>query len=126
MEASIAAHPAVAETAVVAAKDPLKGHVPVGFVVLKSGMTIDEQQLEKDLIAKVRHDVGALACYRTTFLVKRLPKTRSGKVLRNVLRDLIDRVNPRVPATIEDIGAVEEITNNIQHRLGPVTNGQPI
>lgn len=116
LETSLAGHPAVAETAVVATKDELRGHLPVGFVVLKAGETITQQEIEPQLVKKVRHDVGAVAAFRTAYVIKRLPKTRSGKVLRNVLRALLDGEEPKIPPTIDDIGAVGEIKEVIEAR----------
>jgi propionyl-CoA synthetase len=77
MEEVISQHPKVAECAIVALNDQMKGSLPIGFVVLKSGVT--EVGISKDLVQRVRKDVGAMSCYKTTYFVSRLPKTRSGK-----------------------------------------------
>ena len=109
MEEIIASHPAVAECAVVGIADGLRGQRPVGFVILKDGQNIDEISLENETIALIRDKIGAVAFYRNTILVKRLPKTRSGKILRKVIRQLADGEQFTVPSTIDDPLIVEEI-----------------
>lgn len=109
MEEIIASHPAVAECAVVGIADELRGQRPVGFVILKDGQTIDEASLENETIALIRDKIGAVAFYRNTILVKRLPKTRSGKILRKVIRQLADGEKFTVPSTIDDPLILEEI-----------------
>ena len=109
MEEIIASHPAVAECAVVGIADELRGQRPVGFVILKDGQTIDEASLENETIALIRDKIGAVAFYRSTILVKRLPKTRSGKILRKVIRQLTDGEQFTVPSTIDDPLILEEI-----------------
>jgi propionyl-CoA synthetase len=109
LEEALADHPAVAECAVVALAEELKGEVPVGFVVLKHSVQLDPAQLESELIAKVREAVGAIASLRRIFILKRLPKTRSGKILRKTLRSLAACPEVPVPATIEDPAVLDEV-----------------
>lgn len=113
MEEVLNEHKAVAESAVVAVPDPLRGHIPVGLVVLKSGNGVKPPlpaDLEKEIVAMVRARVGAVACFRRVLIVPRLPKTRSGKVLRNVLRAIAEgKPVIRVPPTIEDEAVVPEV-----------------
>ncbi len=89
--------------------DELRGQRPVGFVILKDGQTIDEASLENETIALIRDKIGAVAFYRNTVLVKRLPKTRSGKILRKVIRQLTDGEKFTIPSTIDDPLILEEI-----------------
>ncbi|MDB5268103.1 MAG: prpE [Hymenobacter sp.] len=125
IEEILAAHPAVAECAVLGIADPLRGQVPVGLVVLKDGQTIGEEQLEKELIAAVRAQIGALACFRAVLVVKRLPKTRSGKILRKTLRQLADGEDFPLPATIDDPLILDEIRAGLQRRaLGTAFEAQ--
>ena len=116
MEEIIASHPAVAECAVVGIADELRGQRPVGFVILKDGQIIDEVSLENDTIALIRDKIGAVAFYRNTILVKRLPKTRSGKILRKVIRQLVDGENFTIPSTIDDPLILEEIKQHLLTR----------
>jgi len=116
MEEILAAHPAVAECAVLGIADALRGQVPMGVVVLKDGQTITETDLEADLVARVRQRIGALACFRQVLVVKRLPKTRSGKILRKTLRQLADGEDFAVPATIDDPVILDEIRAGFQRR----------
>lgn len=109
MEQVLAAHPAVAECAVIGIADELKGQLPVGLVLLKDGTDISEEQLNQELIASVRATIGALACFKTAVIVKRLPKTRSGKILRKLLRQIADGEDYAIPSTIDDPGSVTEI-----------------
>ena len=116
MEEIIASHPAVAECAVVGIADELRGQRPVGFVILKDGQNIDEISLENETIALIRDKIGAVAFYRNTILVKRLPKTRSGKILRKVIRQLADGEQFTVPSTIDDPLILEEIKHYLLTR----------
>ncbi len=109
MEEVIAAHPAVAECAVVATKDELKGQLPLALVVMKDGAEIEPEALEQALVATVRQQIGPIACFRRALVVKRLPKTRSGKILRNVLRQIADHEPYPMPATIDDPKVLDEI-----------------
>ncbi|MBD2768941.1 AMP-binding protein [Hymenobacter sp. BT664] len=116
IEEILAAHPAVAECAVLGIADELRGQVPVGVVVLKDGQTIGEEALEKDLVASVRHRIGALACFRRVLVAQRLPKTRSGKILRKTLRQLADGEAFTLPSTIDDPLIIDEIRGDLQRR----------
>lgn len=109
MEEIIASHPAVAECAVVGIADELRGQRPLGFVVVKDGATISEQQLEEELIANVREKIGAIAVFKNALLVKRLPKTRSGKILRKTMCEIADGKDYSIPSTIDDPLILEEI-----------------
>jgi propionyl-CoA synthetase len=111
MEQVLAAHADVAEGVVVGAADPLKGQVPVGLVVLKSGVTRPEADICKDLVASVRREIGPVADFKSVTVVKRLPKTRSGKVLRVTIRTMADGTEAKVPATIEDASVLPEISD---------------
>ncbi|AMJ65531.1 AMP-binding protein [Hymenobacter sp. PAMC 26628] len=116
MEEILAAHPAVAECAVLGIADHLRGQVPVGLVVLKDGQTVGEGPLERELVAAVRARIGALACFRQVLVVQRLPKTRSGKILRKTLRQLADGEDFALPATIDDPRILDEIRADLQRR----------
>ncbi|GAA3039239.1 propionyl-CoA synthetase [Streptosporangium longisporum] len=107
MEAVLAAHPAVAECAVIGVADELKGQVPRGFVVLKSGVAIDPETLRAELISAVRDQVGAVAAFRQVDVVPALPKTRSGKILRKTMRGIAEGADEPVPSTIEDPAVLE-------------------
>ena len=109
IEQVLAAHPAVAECAVIGAADTLKGQLPLGLVVLKAGVDAQPQSIIAQLIAQVREDIGAVACFKQAAIVPRLPKTRSGKVLRATMRKIADGENPPVPATIDDPKILDEI-----------------
>jgi propionyl-CoA synthetase len=111
MEEVIATHPDVAECAVIGAADPLKGQVPVGLVVLKSGARRPKDEIRADLARLVREKIGPIACYKDTVVVEKLPKTRSGKILRKSMRSMAEGKEVRVPSTIEDpsvLGAIGE------------------
>lgn len=116
MEEIIGEHEAVAECAVVGIEDELKGQVPVGFVVLKDGYKIDEVILEKEIVEKIREKVGAVANFKKNIVVNRLPKTRSGKILRKTIREIADKNKYNVPSTIDDPVILEEIQANLIRR----------
>ncbi len=109
MEEVVASHDAVAECAVVGVADDLKGQIPVGYVVLKSGLDITEEALEKELIQMVRNTIGPVAAFKKAMIVQRLPKTRSGKILRKIIRAIADERPFEVPSTIEDATVLEEL-----------------
>ncbi|EGR0207959.1 propionyl-CoA synthetase [Vibrio vulnificus] len=109
MEEIVGAHPAVAECAVVGVHDELKGQLPLGFVVLKDGVKIDPTELEQELVGKVRNEIGAVACFKQALVVERLPKTRSGKILRCTIRQIADGEQYAVPSTIDDPSSLNEI-----------------
>jgi propionyl-CoA synthetase len=102
MESVLAAHPAVAECAVIGVHDELKGQLPRGFVVLKSGVDIEEHTLRDELVESVRREIGPVASFRDVSVVDALPKTRSGKILRKTMRGIADGRDEPVPSTIED------------------------
>jgi propionyl-CoA synthetase len=105
----VADHPAVAECAVVGIHDPDKGQVPIGLLLLKDGVNVESQALERELIQMVRQTIGPFANFKRAVVVQRLPKTRSGKILRQVLRKMIDGDPYVTPSTIEDPGIIPEI-----------------
>ena len=109
MEDLVAAHPAVAECAVIGVYDEIKGQVPLALVALKDATPISEQQLQSELVARVREQIGALACFNQVRVVKRLPKTRSGKILRAVLRKIADQQPYTPPSTLDDPAVLDEI-----------------
>ena len=111
MEEVVSAHSAVAECAVIGVNDELKGQLPVGLIVLKAGEEIEESQLEAELVQMVREQVGALACFRRALVVQRLPKTRSGKILRAILRKIAAQEEYKMPSTIDDETILPEITD---------------
>lgn len=116
MEEIIATHPDVAECAVIGAGDSLKGQLPVGFAVLKAGAKKDPDDIRKELASLIREQIGAIACYKETAVVARLPKTRSGKILRGTMRKIADGEEYKVPSTIDDpaiLGEIEEALHGI-------------
>ena len=119
LEEVVADHPAVAECAVVGVADAEKGQVPLGLVVLKDGVNQDAAALQRELVAAVREGVGAFANFKRTVVVPRLPKTRSGKILRQTLRKLIDGEPYTTPSTIEDAAVLPEIAAVIATTPGP-------
>ncbi len=116
MEEIVASHPAVAECCVIGLADSLKGQQPVGFVLLKNGVNISEQQLQSELVLLVREQIGALACFKQALIVPRLPKTRSGKILRKLLRQIADGEDYVVPSTIDDPASLGEIADCMTKR----------
>jgi propionyl-CoA synthetase len=109
MEAVLAAHPAVAECAVIGVHHDLKGQVPRGFVVLKSGVDISAETLRGELVAAVRADIGPVASFKDVDVVGGLPKTRSGKILRKSMRAIADGRDEPVPSTIEDPAVLDAL-----------------
>lgn len=109
MEEIVAAHTAIAECAVIGVEDQLKGQVPVGFVVLKSGADLSDDVLSRELAAMIRDKIGPIACFKQAIAVQRLPKTRSGKILRRIMRCIADQKPYQTPSTIEDIAVLGEI-----------------
>jgi propionyl-CoA synthetase len=114
MEEVLAAHPDVAECAVVGVADELKGEVPVGFVVTKAGVTRPDGDIVAELVQKVRDTIGPVAAFKTASVVKRLPKTRSGKILRGTVKRIADGVEYTPPATIDDPAILDEITDALK------------
>lgn len=111
MEEVVSKHPDVAECAVIGVNDALKGQVPIGFVVLKSGSQKDPAEIQKEVAQMVRTEIGALACLKDITVVARLPKTRSGKILRSTMRKIADNEEYKVPSTIEDPAVLKEIAD---------------
>ena len=116
MEEVLASHAAVAECAVIGVHDGLKGQLPVGFVVLKMGVKASPADVEKEIIQLVRDEIGPVAALKTVLVVPRLPKTRSGKILRGTMRQIADGEQFRMPATIDDPVALDEITGALHER----------
>ncbi len=109
MEEVIAQHPDVAECAVIGAADDFKGQLPVGFVVLKAGVERAPEDIKKELVQMVREQIGAVASFKEATIVPRLPKTRSGKILRGTMRKIADSAAYTVPSTIDDPTSLDEI-----------------
>jgi len=114
MEAVVAAHPMVAECAVIGVHDELKGQVPRAFVVLKAGVDVDPAVLQAEVVASVRDQIGPVAALKEVVIVPGLPKTRSGKILRRTMRGIADGRPEPVPSTIEDVRVLEAITPLLQ------------
>jgi len=109
MEEVVSTHQDVAECAVIGVHDDLKGQVPMGLVVLKAGADRDPDDIKKELYLMVRNTIGPIACYKETCVVKRLPKTRSGKILRGTMRKIADAEPYSLPSTIDDPTTLDEI-----------------
>ena len=116
MEEVLAGHPDVAECAVIGVADDMKGQVPCGFVVLKSGVTKDPAEIEAELVKLVREKIGPVAAFKIAVTVNRLPKTRSGKILRGTMRQIADGEEYKMPATIDDPAILDEITEALKDR----------
>ena len=114
MEEVLAAHPDVAECAVIGVADALKGQLPLGFVVLNAGVARDIGEIERELVGMIREQIGPVAAFKTAKVVQRLPKTRSGKVLRGTMRKIADGEEWRMPATIDDPVILDEITEALR------------
>jgi propionyl-CoA synthetase len=109
MEEVCATHPDVAECAVIGVSDELKGQIPCGFLVLKSNSVKPHAQIEKEVVALVRDQIGPVAAFKMVLCVQRLPKTRSGKILRGTMQKIADREPWKMPATIDDPAILDEI-----------------
>ena len=119
MEEVVAEHPDVAECAVVGIADEMKGQVPCGFIVLNAGVSRDNAAIEREVVALVREKIGPVAAFSTAITVKRLPKTRSGKVLRGTMQKIADRQEWTMPATIDDPAILDEIALALRdHGIG--------
>ncbi len=114
MEEVLADHPDVAECAVLGVDDSLKGQVPVGFMVLNAGVDRPHDEISKEVIQMVRDRIGPVASFKTATMVKRLPKTRSGKILRGTIQKIADNKEWKMPATIDDPVILDEITETLQ------------
>ena len=113
MEEVLSCHPDVAECAVMGAADTLKGQVPVGLLVLNTGSQKDEDDICREVIQSVRNEIGPVAAFKNAVVVKRLPKTRSGKILRATMRSIADGTEWKMPATIDDPVILDEITESL-------------
>ncbi len=116
MEEVLAAHPDVAECAVIGIADALKGQVPLGFVVLNAGVARDAAAIEGEVVGLVRERIGPVAAFKTVVTIKRLPKTRSGKILRGTMQKIADKEEWAMPATIDDPAILDEITAALRSR----------
>ena len=117
MEELLASHPDVAECAVIGIKDAIKGEVPCGFLVLKAGVTRAPAEIEKEIVALVRDKLGPVAAFKLAITVGRLPKTRSGKILRGTIKKIADGESWSMPATIEDPKVLDEIGDALKGRV---------
>ncbi|WP_273272892.1 acetate--CoA ligase [Maribacter polysiphoniae] len=119
MEEIVASHPAVAECAVIGINDDLKGQIPLALAVTKSGNEIAESVIQSEVIKEVRNQIGPVASLKQVILVNRLPKTRSGKILRKLLRSIADNDDYKIPSTIDDPKIIDEIENVYKtHKVG--------
>jgi propionyl-CoA synthetase len=109
MEEVLASHPDVAECAVVGVADEIKGEIPLGLIVFKAGARHSPDTVARDLVGMVRERIGPVAAFRTAVVVQRLPKTRSGKILRGTIKKIAGGVEYRVPPTIDDPASLDEI-----------------
>jgi len=114
MEEVLSEHPDVAECAVIGIADKLKGQMPVGLVVLKAGVTKTPEDIQKECVKMIREKIGPVAAFKTAIVIKRLPKTRSGKVLRGTMRKIADKEEYKMPATIDDPAILDEITQSLK------------
>jgi propionyl-CoA synthetase len=119
MEEVLASHKDVAECAVIGIADPLKGEVPCGFVVLKAGVNRPPTEIEREIVALVREKIGPVASFKLAITVTRLPKTRSGKILRGTMKKIADGEQWNMPATIDDPAVLDEIGGALKgHGVG--------
>jgi propionyl-CoA synthetase len=116
MEEVLSAHPDVAECAVIGVKDDIKGEVPCGFIVLKAGVTRAPAEIEKEIVGLVREKIGPVAAFKLALTVGRLPKTRSGKILRGTMKKIADSEPWNMPATIDDPVILDEIKAALKGR----------
>ena len=116
MEEVLSSHKDVAECAVIGVADQMKGEVPMGFLVLKAGVNRPNAEIEKEAVQLVRDKIGAVAALKSVLVVQRLPKTRSGKILRGTMKKIADKQEWKMPATIDDPAILEEITAAIKNR----------
>jgi propionyl-CoA synthetase len=117
MEEVLADHPDVAECAVLGVEDSLKGQIPIGFLVLNAGVDRKEADIVKEVIQMVRDRIGPVAAFKTATVVKRLPKTRSGKILRGTIQKIADNKEFKTPATIDDPATLTEMEEAL-NRIG--------
>ncbi len=114
MEEVISTHRDVAECAVIGAADDFKGQLPLGFVVLKAGVSRDKDEILKELVQMIRDQIGAVAAFKQALIVERLPKTRSGKILRGTMRQIADGKEFKAPSTIDDPAVLTEIEGHLK------------
>ena len=114
IEEVLGSHDDVAECAVIGVADDLKGQVPFGFLVLKAGVTRKPEETVREVVQLVRDRIGPVAFFKTAIIVPRLPKTRSGKILRGTMQKIADDQPWKMPATIEDPGALDDITGGLK------------
>jgi len=114
MEEVVARHADVAECAVIGVADELKGEIPLGFLVLNAGVDRPFHDIVSEVIQMIRAEIGPVAAFRTAIVVERLPKTRSGKILRGTMKKIADRTEWKLPATIDDPVILDEITERLQ------------
>ena len=114
MEEVLADHPDVAECAVLGVEDQLKGQIPVGFLVLNAGVDRPHDEIIKEVIQMVRDRIGPVAAFKKATVVKRLPKTRSGKILRGTIQKIADNKEYNVPATIDDPAILGEMAEALE------------
>ena len=113
IEEVLSEHQSVAECAVLGIADKLKGQLPIGLVVLKSGVEKANDTISKECIQMVRDKIGPVAAFKIVIVIKRLPKTRSGKILRGTIRKIADKEDYKMPATIDDPAILDEIKNDL-------------
>ena len=113
IEEVLSEHQSVAECAVLGIADKLKGQLPIGLIVLKSGVEKDNDTISKECVQMVRDKIGPVAAFKVVIVIKRLPKTRSGKILRGTIRKIADKEDYKMPATIDDPAILEEITQSL-------------
>jgi propionyl-CoA synthetase len=116
MEEVVAKHKDVAECAVVGVADAMKGQIPTGFIVLNAGVNRPPEEVEGEVVNLVRAEIGPVAAFKTVMTVKRLPKTRSGKILRGTMRQIADGEPWKLPATIDDPAILDEISDVMSAR----------
>ena len=113
IEEVVAAHPDVAECAVIGVADSLKGELPIGLIVLNDGVTRSEQEIAREIVNSVRNEIGPVTAFKRVIVVDQLPKTRSGKILRRTIKSIADSQDYVVPATIDDPQVLKDITSAI-------------
>jgi propionyl-CoA synthetase len=118
MEEVLASHPDVAECAVIGVKDELKGEVPCGFIVLKAGVDRPPTEIETEVVSLVREKIGPVAAFKRAIAIERLPKTRSGKILRATMKKIADHDSWTMPATIDDPAILDEIAEALGRKAG--------
>jgi len=114
IEEVLAGHPDVAECAVLGAADELKGQLPIGLVILSDGCDRTNDEISAELVKRVREHIGPVAAFKSVAVVNKLPKTRSGKMLRATMRSIADSADWNMPATIEDASALDDVTEALK------------